>query len=244
METLSRAEVPRSVPAISAASTHEYHRPMGAEPAAGLDNQSALAASPVTASFAPLGGELVEGNGPMATQWHCRIMGEEWGPLSTLELIAVARHGRLTRDDIVRRAGTGTWVRAELVKGLFNAPPVAETITSDRFVAAVKRPAPALRSMRKFSPMQYWLRIDKKISGPFTSSELRQLAERGALKPYHYIGKDRQHWTRAIDVKGLAFGGASADEETLSARSAVLLEKPVTTAGAGTTRGELRLARR
>jgi hypothetical protein len=172
----------------------------------------------------------------MAAQWHCRIMGEEWGPLSTLELIAVARHGRLTRDDVVRRVGSGTWVRAELVNGLFNTQPVAQTVTSPRFVAAVKRPAPALRSLRKVSHTQYWIRIDKKISGPFTASELRQLAERGALKPYHYIGKDRQHWSRAIDVKGLAFGGAAPDEETLSARSAVLLEKPVTTAGAGTTR--------
>jgi hypothetical protein len=172
------------------------------------------------------------------------MMGEEWGPMSTLELIAVARYGRLSRDDVVRRVGSGTWVRAELVRGLFNVPPVAETVTSDRFVAAMKRPAPARRWVRKVSPTMYWIKIDKKISGPFTSSELRQLAERGALKPYHCIGKDRQHWSRAIDVKGLAFGGAAADEETLSARSAVMLEKPITAANDGTTCGELRLARR
>jgi hypothetical protein len=171
-------------------------------------------------------------------------MGEEWGPMSTLELIAVARYGRLTRDDVVRRSGSGTWVRAELVKGLFNAPPVADTVTSEHFVATVKRPVPAQRCLRKASPTTYWIKIDKKISGPFTASELRQLAERGALKPYHYIGKDRQRWTRAIDVKGLAFGGAAPDEETLSSRSAVMLEKPVTTPNDGTTCGGLRPAGR
>jgi hypothetical protein len=172
-------------------------------------------------------------------------MGEEWGPMSTLELIDIARRGRLTRDDVVRRAGSGTWVRAELVEGLFNTQPAAQTVTSDRFVATRRKAAlPAHRSLRKVSPTQYWIRIDKKVSGPFTSSELRQMAERGALKPYHYIGKDRQRWTRAIDVRGLVFGGAAADEETLSARSAVKLQKPITAAGAGTTCGERRLARR
>jgi hypothetical protein len=164
--------------------------------------------------------------------------------MSTLELIAVARRGRLTRDDVVRQVGSGTWVRAELVEGLFNAPPVAETATSDRFAAAVRNARPAHRSVRKVSRSQYWIKMDKKISGPFTASELRQLAERGALKPYHYIGNDRQHWTRAIDVRGLAFGGAAADEDTLSARSAVMLKQPITAADAATTCGEVRLARR
>ena len=75
----------------------------------------------------------------MATEWFCKIMGEEWGPMSAQELIAVARRGRLTRDDNVKRGDQGTWVRAEVVRGLFNSPPIAATVTSDRLVAAVQR---------------------------------------------------------------------------------------------------------
>jgi hypothetical protein len=162
----------------------------------------------------------------MAGEWYCKIMGEEWGPMSAVELIAVARWGRLSRDDTVRREGSGTWVRAELVKGLFNTQPVAATVTSDRLVAAAKKASPAKRSVRKGSSSQYWVRVGEKIAGPFNSSELRQMAERGAIKPDYLIGRDRRKWTRAADVKGLAFGGARADAKTMSVRSAVVLDEP------------------
>jgi hypothetical protein len=157
----------------------------------------------------------------MGSEWFCRIMGEEWGPMSAVELIAVARWGRLTRDDQVRREDSGTWVRAELVKGLFNTPPVAATVTSDRLVAAVKNAAPAKRSVRKSALSQYWVKIGEKISGPFSAGELRQMAEQGALKPSYLISRDRQRWAPAAKVKGLSFGGASADAATISVRSAV-----------------------
>lgn len=163
----------------------------------------------------------------MATEWYCRIMGDEWGPMSAMELIAVARWGRLTRDDTVRRGTDGTWVRAELVRGLFNAPPVAATVTSDRLVAAARKAAPAKRSVRKAAPTQYWVKVEEKIAGPFSSRELRQMAEQRALKPTYAISKDRRRWTPAAQVKGLSFGGASAAAETMSVRSAVWLEKPL-----------------
>jgi hypothetical protein len=174
-----------------------------------------------------------EQNGESATEWYCRVMGEEWGPMSTAELMAVARRGRLTRDDTVRPAGKSTWVRAELVYGLFNAPPVATTVTSDRFAASRRAPAPARRSVRKVARTHYWLKIDEKIAGPFTGSELQQLAERGALKPHHQISKDRQHWTRAGDVKGLSFSARCVGDH-VSSRSAVLLEKPLSPGSAPT----------
>jgi hypothetical protein len=162
----------------------------------------------------------------MVGEWYCKIMGEEWGPMSAVELIAVARWGRLSRDDTVRRANSSTWVRAELVKGLFNSTPIAATATSDRLVAAAKKALPAKRSVRKGNSSQYWVKIEEKIAGPFNSSELRQMAERGAIKPDYLIGRDRQKWTRAADVKGLSFGGARADAKTMSVRSAVVLDKP------------------
>jgi hypothetical protein len=163
----------------------------------------------------------------MASEWYCRIMGEEWGPMSTMELVAVARRGRLSRDDQVRRADHDTWVRAELVRGLLNVAPVSKTVTSDRLVAAIKQALPAKRSVRKSVPTQYWVRIDDKTAGPFNSNALRQLAERGTLQPSHMVSRDRVHWIRASRVKGLSFGNARPFEATMSARSAVLLDAPL-----------------
>jgi hypothetical protein len=62
------------------------------------------------------------------------------------------------------------------------------------------------------------------ISGPFTSRILRQMAERGTLKPSHAISKDRVRWGRAGQVEGLAFGSAKPDVATESVRSAVWLD--------------------
>ncbi|MEX2308080.1 MAG: hypothetical protein WD738_10835 [Pirellulales bacterium] len=163
----------------------------------------------------------------MAAEWFCRIMGDEWGPMSAMELVAVARWGRLTRDDTVRCGTKGTWVRAELVRGLFNTAQVAATVTSGRVVIDARRARPAKRSVRKIVPTQYWVRVDEKIAGPFSSRELRQMAEQGALKPFHWISKDRERWARAALVKGLSFGGANADAATMSVRSAVWLDEPI-----------------
>jgi hypothetical protein len=52
------------------------------------------------------------------------------------------------------------------------------------------------------------------------------MAEQGALKPSYLISRDRQRWALAAKVKGLSFGGASADAATMSVRSAVWLDKP------------------
>jgi hypothetical protein len=160
----------------------------------------------------------------MATEWFCRIMGDEWGPMSAMELLAVARRGRLSRDDLVRRGDSDTWVRAELVRGLFNGPPVATTVTSDRLVAEVKAPSPAKRSVRQLVPNHYWVKGDGMVSGPFTSRALRGMAERGTLKPSHWISKDRVRWGRAASVRGLTFGAAKPDVPTASVRSAIWLD--------------------
>src|SRR5262249_2687639 len=107
----------------------------------------------------------------MATDWYCKIMGEEWGPMSSQELMAVAQRGRLTRDDNVRRGNGGTWVRAELVSGLFKSAPMGATATSNHLaVTQSKTPAPAKRSMRSVVPTRYWIKIGhggRKAAGPF-----------------------------------------------------------------------------
>ncbi len=58
----------------------------------------------------------------MATEWFCKIMGDEQGPMTAAELHTLARAGRLTIDDLVRKHADGSWVRAENVIGLFDRP--------------------------------------------------------------------------------------------------------------------------
>jgi hypothetical protein len=59
----------------------------------------------------------------MSAGWYYRIMGEEYGPVSAQQLMATARFGRLTRDDVVRQGIDGDWNRAEMVNGLFGMVP-------------------------------------------------------------------------------------------------------------------------
>jgi GYF domain 2 len=173
----------------------------------------------------------------MASEWFCRIMGEEWGPMSAQELIAVAQRGRLTRDDFVKQGAKGTWVRAELVRGLFNTPPVAPTVTSDRLIAAVQRAAPAQRSTTPTDPLNYWIKIQpvgKRVAGPFSARHIRQFAELGVLKPFHLVSNDRRHWSRAVHVPGLVFGRPGAAEKPASIRSAVWIDEPLVAANCPT----------
>jgi hypothetical protein len=58
----------------------------------------------------------------MATQWFCKIMGDEQGPMTAGQLRAIARRGGLGIDDFVRKHGQSSWVRAENVIGLFDQP--------------------------------------------------------------------------------------------------------------------------
>ncbi len=183
----------------------------------------------------------------MATEWYCKIMGDEWGPMSSQELMAVARRGRLTRDDNVKRGNQGTWVRAELVRGLFNSPPASATAITDRLAAAIQQAAPEKRSMRSSVPTRYWIKIGAvgtRLAGPFSARQIRQFAEQGILKPFHLVSNDRRHWTRAVHVRGLEFGGAAPEAKTASVRSAVWLEQPLIspdspTAGAACCQGSV-----
>ena len=56
----------------------------------------------------------------MATNWYYKLMGVENGPVSSDELLALARAGRILSDTLVRKSGTEQWALAERVKGLFD----------------------------------------------------------------------------------------------------------------------------
>lgn len=67
---------------------------------------------------------------------------------------------------------------------------------------------------------EFWVKTHGQVQGPFTASQLRQLARAGRLKPDHGISEDRQRWTPARDVKGLAWtDSASVGESPRSSRA-------------------------
>jgi hypothetical protein len=141
------------------------------------------------------------GSTDMSTQWFCRIMGEEWGPMSALELYAVARRGRLTRDDVVRNGFNGDWVRAETICGLFDGS-VSTTISRRISVSARhgQLPRPASRTMQ-IPPERYWVRHEAEMAGPFSGRQIRRLAAMGKLKPEYLVSSDRNQWQPVADFK-------------------------------------------
>ncbi len=57
----------------------------------------------------------------MATNWYYKVMGVEDGPVSSEELLALARAGRIQADTLLRKVGTDEWALAERVKGALPA---------------------------------------------------------------------------------------------------------------------------
>jgi hypothetical protein len=164
----------------------------------------------------------------MSTEWYCKIMGEERGPISTAELVTVARRGPLTRNDVVRRGASGTWVRAEVVDGLFEKS-VPTTGTPKPTVQG--RGAPAKRSVSHKCARKYWVQLEDRTAGPFTAAQLRYLAVHGKLKPQHLVSDSRLQWVRAGKIPGLCLQSASA---TAAAPAGTAARRPLPASGRAT----------
>lgn len=57
----------------------------------------------------------------MASLWFCKVLGQEVGPVSFQNLAEMVRSGTLKEEDRVRRRGSGEWIPAREVIGLFRA---------------------------------------------------------------------------------------------------------------------------
>ena len=106
----------------------------------------------------------------MSNEWFCKIMGDEWGPLSTEELRVIARRGPLTRNDLVRRSESGSWVRGELVNGLFDDA-VSAAASGKNVALSESRALPAKRSVRRSFARKYWVYVGDHTAGPFTDAQ-------------------------------------------------------------------------
>ena len=57
----------------------------------------------------------------MASQWFCKVLGQEVGPVGFRDMAEMVRAGTLKEADQVRRKGTSEWIPARDVIGLFRA---------------------------------------------------------------------------------------------------------------------------
>ena len=58
----------------------------------------------------------------MSTEWFCQIEDDEYGPVTSNALRALAASGRLSTTDRVRKGRAGNWVTASHIAGLFDGP--------------------------------------------------------------------------------------------------------------------------
>jgi hypothetical protein len=152
----------------------------------------------------------------MSNEWYCRIMGDELGPMSPDELLTVARWGRLSRDDVVKNGPNGTWVRAEIVEGLFEDSITQPTAGPRR---PLRQPQPAKRSVKSGQGDRYWVNLGNRIEGPFSSEQLCKFVRQGQLSPNHAVSGDRFRWIPASQIKGLPFGEVDRQAATLAGDS-------------------------
>lgn len=106
--------------------------------------------------------------------WYCAIDGQQYGPLSTEELRALAKQGRLRISDHVRRAESEQWRKAADVRGLFPAAAEARTKTGPPPIAGsgpppVARPAPRATPLPTAIPLQS-VAVDPIHQGPIESA--------------------------------------------------------------------------
>jgi hypothetical protein len=57
----------------------------------------------------------------MASEWYCKVLGREIGPVTFQDLVNMVRAGTLSEEDRVRRRGSRDWTAAREVIGLFRA---------------------------------------------------------------------------------------------------------------------------
>lgn len=115
----------------------------------------------------------------MDVEWFCQLMGEEVGPLTTAQLIEMAKKHQIDPVDMVRKGRKRQWVPASKIKGLFEeeaAPP---------------------------SELWYFLYKGKKI-GPMVAEKMKKHALKGRLKDDTRVWSTKMpKWVSAKDLDWL-----------------------------------------
>jgi hypothetical protein len=77
----------------------------------------------------------------MAKQWYCKIMGSEIGPVTSQQLVDMARTGQLQPDHLIRQADANHWSTADKVRGLFQNAALPPANDSNQHTVQITGPA-------------------------------------------------------------------------------------------------------
>ena len=147
--------------------------------------------------------------------WYCRSLGQEIGPLSFDELLAMVNNGEIAGDDSIRQGQRGQWERANEIAGLFSADApklVAPTVgmlapnrTSSKPppVAAAKKPAPLIKPAAL--PAEAWFyQVFGQQFGPIEMTELAAMVASGEIGDGDKVKMGKvSAWIEAKSIKHL-----------------------------------------
>ncbi|NQT12289.1 MAG: DUF4339 domain-containing protein, partial [Planctomycetes bacterium] len=170
--------------------------------------------------------------------WYYEVLGEETGPLSTVQLRELAQSGFITPDVQVRKGADGRWLPAAQVEGLFDKadlaaaaslppipkPPPAPTAAPSPVAGrprAADKPSNAPATARPQAADTGWYyEAMGQATGPVSSSALKELAGSGLLTPDTLVRRGSTgNWVAAKQVRGLFDRRAAAASKQTGRRT-------------------------
>lgn len=149
----------------------------------------------------------------MSERYFIRIRGEVQGPFDDDRLQTLARRGRFSRSHEVSIDGGSTWSRATEFPELFPLPPAPKIRVSgaaeihrnvSSSVDAHADDGHLVEPDGADSEIPWFYARDELQSGPFPFSEIKRLAEQGALYPDDLVWcNGMPEWIEAASVPGL-----------------------------------------
>jgi membrane protein YdbS with pleckstrin-like domain len=161
----------------------------------------------------------------MASQWFVRQSSKIYGPFDAVRLKKLAAAGKIAKDSGISKERGGPWTEAERVRGLFPFPsPTSggESTTSvdEDAPSSVSRRSLFGRTTKQRQPhtvadagktMWYFRSDDEDATGPFTTTEIEKLIERGVVRPSTFVLRHGEvKWETAFSA-GLFLDDAADD---------------------------------
>ena len=100
----------------------------------------------------------------MATQWFYARGTTQHGPVDEAFLFQLAERGELGPSDLLWRPGLDSWIRADILPGLFAPPPLPSVVGVQRAVSAPILTDQQLRRVGEASARRPTMESDKRVS--------------------------------------------------------------------------------
>jgi len=158
----------------------------------------------------------------MSNQWHYRLLGEEFGPVSTETVKSLIEAGTLSDSDELRSEGSSTWVTA------------AQALRSSSAAAAS---AVSVDAAAADDDVQWYCRVAGQELGPVAFDDLVRFAENGELTAdeevkYGATGKWRKVGAIGRLVSVLPFRETTELRPSASPTAAATPDAPAASGGA------------